>query len=96
MGPAGPIAEPVEMAYQSLTAMGLLGARAVRVIAANWIDCAYVHFLADTAQRVTLIRERLEEHNIFTVGRYGRWDYISMEDSLIDGVSLAKGLIGTV
>jgi protoporphyrinogen oxidase len=32
----------------------------------------------------------LESRDIFTAGRYGRWDYYSMEDSILSGKSAAE------
>ncbi len=34
--------------------------------------------------------EYLESHNIYTAGRYGQWDYYSMEDSIRSGKTIAE------
>lgn len=65
----------------------------VDILAANWIDCAYVHFDKKRSGTLSEIFETLDPHNIHLIGRYGRWDYISMEDSIVDGLETALRLI---
>jgi protoporphyrinogen oxidase len=62
-------------------------------IAANWIDCAYVLFNHAWEETVEKIKEILLEYDVYPVGRYGLWDYISMEDSIFSGIDTVKGLI---
>ena len=46
---------------------------------------SYVRF-DDNWEKVTKkSREFLKSKNIISTGRYGRWDYTSMEDSILDG-----------
>ncbi len=35
----------------------------------------------------------LESRNIFSAGRYGKWDYYSMEDSILSGKAAAEGVL---
>ena len=62
-------------------------------IAANWIDCAYVLFNHSWKDTVHQISEILLDHDVFPIGRYGMWDYISMEDSIFSGIETIKRLI---
>jgi len=67
----------------------------LKVAAANWIDCAYVHF----TRRMPAVRDEifavLRENGVFPIGRYGRWDYLSMEDSIYSGVETVRTLLGS-
>ena len=40
--------------------------------------------------RLQNLIDYLESRDIFTAGRYGRWDYYSMEDSILSGKSAAE------
>ena len=60
------------------------------VIAANWIDCAYVHFQPDREAVVGRIMTLLGARDVHPIGRYGLWDYISMEDSIYSGIETAR------
>jgi protoporphyrinogen oxidase len=60
------------------------------VISANWINCAYVHFTHGREGIVGKIRDALAKHNVFLIGRYGLWEYLSMEDSILTGVEVLE------
>ncbi|MGA1839718.1 MAG: protoporphyrinogen/coproporphyrinogen oxidase [bacterium] len=62
------------------------------VISANWIDCAYVYFDHNRQDITEKIFKKLRNYNIFPIGRYGLWDYITMEDSIISGIETAQSL----
>ena len=63
------------------------------VIAANWIDCAYIHFLPDREAVVGRIMTLLRGRGVHPIGRYGLWDYISMEDSIYSGIETARRVL---
>jgi hypothetical protein len=51
----------------------------------GWVDsrdivCIVTHVMRHDAVR--LILNRLKEHDVYPIGRYGLWDYTSMEDSM--------------
>jgi len=54
------------------------------------IDWAYVIFDHAYFESVEVIKAFLTEHRIVSAGRYGEWNYSSMEDALIFGDSAAK------
>jgi hypothetical protein len=56
------------------------------------IDPAYVVFTADTDRIVSEARVFLEEHDIYVVGRYGRWEYSSMAQVMRDGWQWSESL----
>jgi UDP-galactopyranose mutase len=49
------------------------------------IPYAYVIYEKDTLESVCKIKTFLESNRIFTAGRFGGWEYFSMEDSYLDG-----------
>jgi hypothetical protein len=68
-----------------------------RDIEAEWlldIPCAYVTFDAHHADATAAIHHYLESEGIYTTGRYGRWEYSSMEDAIIHGRRVARELLG--
>lgn len=75
-----------------LAALGKLGwvePRDIDTLAVHVIECAYVHHTPDRDASVAAIRHRLERHGVFPIGRYGQWDYTSMEDSIRCGIAAA-------
>ena len=58
------------------------------------IPCAYVIFNHARNAALRVIRRFLTERAIFSIGRYGRWEYKSMEDSFMDGMATAEELCG--
>ena len=35
-------------------------------------------------------KETLSNHNIFSIGRYGSWNYSSIEDNMKEAIALTK------
>jgi protoporphyrinogen oxidase len=58
------------------------------------IPHAYVIFNHSGKEALSIIQSFLIEHGIFSIGRYGRWDYLSMEDSFMDGMDTAREVDG--
>jgi protoporphyrinogen oxidase len=86
--PAG--AQPSEADTQAYTAavvgeladLGFIAS--VEVADATWIDVAYTWSWPGSRWRELALR-RLEEHDIYQVGRYGRWIFQGIADSIRDG-----------
>jgi protoporphyrinogen oxidase len=53
------------------------------------IKFAYVVFDEHRQRHLQNLVDYLESRDIFTAGRYGRWDYFSMEDSILSGKAAA-------
>jgi protoporphyrinogen oxidase len=71
--------------------MGIIGSPgAIRFARVRRIDYAYVVF--DHAYYASLgaVRPFLEEQRVLSAGRYGGWNYSSMEDALIFGRDAAQ------
>ena len=53
---------------------------------------AYVYFDHHRARTIPAILSELERRGIYSIGRYGRWEHTSMEDSIGQGKHLAERL----
>jgi protoporphyrinogen oxidase len=54
------------------------------------IPCAYVLYNHDRRRSVAEIHGYLQSQNIYSVGRYGSWEYSSMEDAIVSGKEAAE------
>ncbi|MBV70408.1 MAG: hypothetical protein CMH52_03580 [Myxococcales bacterium] len=77
-----------------LIAMGLIkSAEQVRFMESRRIKNAYVIYDFDYHQSRDTIHEWLQAVGVFSIGRYGDWNYSSMEDALIDGRRTATAIL---
>lgn len=53
----------------------------------------YVLFDFNREKNLKLIKNYLREKNIFSIGRYGAWEYSSMEEAIVYGEETAKKLM---
>lgn len=82
----------IRQALDGLAACGLLDPARVRLARARTIPVAYVLFdHAHAAARATVL-DHLSAHGIQVAGRYGRWEYSSMEDALLSGREAARAI----
>jgi len=60
------------------------------------VDIKYAYIIYDQNYRkyTELIHEYLNQHQSHSIGRYGRWKYMSMEDTILEGKKIAKVLQG--
>jgi protoporphyrinogen oxidase len=77
----------------ALERLGWLQREQVVCRATTVIPCAYVHHTPTRDAVVARITARLAEHGVRSIGRYGAWDYTSMEDSMLDGIAAAQQAI---
>ena len=63
-----------------------------RVLTRHVLDIkfAYVVFNEHRQAHLQNLVDYLESRDIFTAGRYGCWDYYSMEDSILSGKAAAE------
>lgn len=54
------------------------------------IDPGYVHITQSSIQKVGKLQKMLNSKDIYSIGRYGKWTYCSIEDCMIDAMNLAK------
>jgi len=64
------------------------------ILASHIVDipCAYVIHDRSRQEALKIIRPFLESQHIYTVGRYGQWEYSSMEQAILSGRDLALKL----
>jgi protoporphyrinogen oxidase len=92
----GPVdaAALVEHAVTALCELGLVARAGIRFARARTIPVAYVLFDGDHAAARDEVLAGLQEHDVVAAGRYGRWEYSSMEDALLSGREAARALSG--
>ena len=56
------------------------------------IPCAYSIYTDERENAINGIKSYLEENKIYSIGRYGNWEYSNMEKALKDGKSLIEKL----
>lgn len=67
---------------KSLEDLGWVDSRDVVCVVMHVMRHAYVHHTPHRDRAVNTILKRLREAGVFPIGRYGLWDYTSMEDSM--------------
>ena len=78
---------------EGLVAMGLIDdPRQIRFMASRRIRCAYVIYDFSYHQNRARLHAWLDTQNVQSIGRYGDWNYSSMEDALIAGRQAAARL----
>jgi hypothetical protein len=78
---------------QALARLGWVRPETIICSVAHIIRCAYVHHSFEREQVIEQIIKRLESFDIYPIGRYGLWDYISMEDSIVSAIEKVKKLL---
>ena len=86
--------ETFERCLMDLQAAGIL-LKDDRILTRHVIDIkfAYVVFNEHRQKHLHTLIDYLESRGIYTAGRYGRWDYFSMEDSILSGKAAADQVL---
>jgi protoporphyrinogen oxidase len=81
--------------YDGLRACGIVQ-ESDQIIVEDVVDIPYAYVIYDTFRQKNLpkIIDYLERNSIFSIGRYGSWEYMSMEDTLLQGKKVAEALHG--
>ena len=66
-----------------------------RILTRHMLDIEYAYVVFDVHRQTRLqnLLDYLESRDIFAAGRYGRWEYFSMEDSILSGKAAAERVI---
>jgi len=67
---------------KSLEELGWIKSREIACVVIHVMRHAYIHHTPQRDRALETILSRLREAGIHLIGRYGLWDYISMEDSM--------------
>jgi UDP-galactopyranose mutase len=87
------VEECVERSVQDLQKCGILR-HGDRVLTTHILDIKYAYVVFDENRHAYLpeLIGYLESCDIYTAGRYGRWEYFSMEDSILSGKQAAEAV----
>jgi len=81
--------------YDGLRACGILqDSNRIRVEDVVAIPYAYVLYDQFRQKNLPKIIDYLERNSVYSIGRYGSWEYMSMEDTLLQGKKVAEALHG--
>ncbi len=88
--------EIYKSSIMSLRKMGVLNDR-LENFTFSWrlLNTGYIIYDENRKAALTRILPYLREKNIFSIGRYGNWEYSNMEDAIIHGKNTAEFLIRT-
>ena len=82
--------DPINEAIEYLTSQFSMLKNQIEVISLNELDPGYVHFKKNQSSDLKNLKDTLKEYSVFTIGRYGNWDYVSMEDCILEAQKLAE------
>lgn len=77
----------------ALESLGWIDSRAIECVAIHVLRHAYVHHTSHCDSLLNVIFKRLHECGVYPIGRYGLWDYTSMEDSMESARSTVKEVL---
>ena len=78
---------------EALEGLGWIDRSDIVCVVSQQIRCAYVHHTPAREKAMDNILRRLHAFGVFPMGRYGTWDYTSMEDSISSGIETAETLL---
>jgi len=79
-------------AVEALHELGLIDRARVRLVRSRTIPVAYVLFDHHHAAARDRVIAHLRSHGVHVAGRYGNWEYSSMEDAILSGRRAARAL----
>jgi protoporphyrinogen oxidase len=80
-------------AMREMDALGWLRTQDLLCSVLTTIPCAYTHHTPEREAVMEVLLPRLKEWHITPIGRYGMWDYTSMEDSIYAGIDAVEVLV---
>jgi protoporphyrinogen oxidase len=86
------VAKELERVLDDLAAESIVRDHRLQAWHSVILDPAYVHVTQSGQAEVARVRSLLREKGVFSVGRYGRWTYCSIEDNLLETLALAREL----
>lgn len=80
----------LEITLENLKALGIIDKHELIAYNSLIINPGYVHITSKSNDEVSRFLKYLENNNIYSIGRYGRWTYCSIEDCMKDAMNLAR------
>ena len=80
----------LELTLENLKKCGIISDHQLVAHKALIINPGYVHITKQSNEKVNDFRKMIAEDGIYTIGRYGKWTYCSIEDCMIDAMELAN------
>ncbi|HUI75070.1 MAG TPA: hypothetical protein VLX32_09005, partial [Candidatus Acidoferrum sp.] len=77
---------------KSLEELGWVKSREISCVVIHQMRHAYIHHTPQRDGALAAILARLREARVYPIGRYGLWDYISMEDSMESARTTVMGM----
>lgn len=84
------IEEQLKLTLENLEKLGITKDNKLDEYSTIIMDPGYVHINGKTNQDVLKYIEDLGKDNVYSIGRYGRWTYCSMEDAMIGAKELSE------
>ena len=81
--------EQLQLTLENLRKLGVITDHKLIAYNSLLIDPGYVHITNQSVKKVKALRDALARQNIYTIGRYGKWTYCSIEDCMVDAMTLA-------
>jgi protoporphyrinogen oxidase len=81
--------------YKGLQECGMIQSKD-EIVVEDMVDipCAYVMYDEERKKNLPKIINFLKQHDVLSIGRYGSWEYMSMEDTLLQGKAAAEAIHG--
>lgn len=81
------ISQQLELTLENIKKMGITTNHKLVDYRAVVMNPAYVHITKQGLAVVSEFKKKLNEQDVYTVGRYGNWKYCSIEDCMVDSIS---------
>lgn len=86
------IEKQLDLTLKNLKKLNIIGDHELECYASIIMEPAYVHISKEGIEFKKKYKKILEEHDIYTIGRYGDWKYCSIEDNILESKELAEKL----
>ena len=86
------IEEQLKKTLENLEKLGITKENELEEYVAIIMNPAYVHINNEHNKAIEKIMKRMNQNNIYSIGRYGAWKYCSMEDCVLDAINLASNI----
>lgn len=86
------VQEQLNLTLKNLKKVGIIDEHQLKAYHFCIMKPAYVHLSLETKKYLKIVKKNMENNNIYTIGRYGSWQYCSIEDCLIEADKLFEFL----